>query len=451
MRQTKMAAIKGAVYTTASISNKQSLTPEGFLLIQDVPVGRTGMMLYTPGELGDEVEAGEDGSIKAFRDESEVFRLETIASATGKPVTNDHPFDDVTPENWSELAHGVMINVRRGEGAQDDLLLADLLITSAIGIQEVQAGKVEVSLGYTTDYVVDGPGIVHQTNIIINHVALVEKGRCGYRCAISDHKPNGKNKMAKEKSMFAKLKQALRANDEEAVKEMLEDGVGEESASGGEQHIHIHTAEKTMATDELPDLSEHIKQNAAEHAEMSQRIAALEALMSKVVKGEEEEGNPVDEEAEIMDEAPEGLEKEAVKAKDSALLRDSWQSTVAAAEIIAPGIRIPTFDEKAKPSITIKKMCGLRKSALDAAYATTESRGIVQDSFGGKVLNIKDMACDKARILFHSVAAQKSKRNKDSASRNYSQNQNQDDQGFKPMTLEDINKANAAFYGARQA
>src|SRR5260363_78910 len=58
----------------------------------------------------------------------------------------------VTPQNWNTLAKGVTQHVRRGEGEQDGLLLADLLITDAFAIQQVRAGLREVSCGYEADY-----------------------------------------------------------------------------------------------------------------------------------------------------------------------------------------------------------------------------------------------------------------------------------------------------------
>ncbi len=69
---------------------------------------------------------------------------------------------------------------------EDDILLADLLITDKAAIESVRAGLREVSCGYDADYEQIEPGRGRQRNIIGNHVALVEKGRCGSRCAIGD-------------------------------------------------------------------------------------------------------------------------------------------------------------------------------------------------------------------------------------------------------------------------
>lgn len=53
--------------------------------------------------------------------------------------------------------------------------------------------------------------------------------------------------------------------------------------------------------------------------------------------------------------------------KDSALMRTSFQDTLAVAEIIVPGIRLDaTFDSAAKPKTTFDAICNMRKRTLDA-------------------------------------------------------------------------------------
>lgn len=413
---------RGTFYITEKIGPKQSLTPEGFLLCEEVPLARTGMMIYGPDETP--IEAGPDGIVKIFREDDDVFNSRTIASAQGKPVTNDHPDDDVTPESWKDLAHGIMLNVRRGDSAMDDLLIGDLLITTPEGIEAVQGGKREVSLGYEADYEpLNVVGTGRQSNIIINHIALVEQGRCGPRCAIGDKKPilsEGKS-MAKKSKILDALMRAFKAKDAEEVEQLAKEVADEgepKLGDNGETHIHIHSGQGTsggevIGDDEPEDLSnvpstddalqEHIAQNAAEHQEMMARIEALEqALAGKT--GDEEDPELVEE---MKDEFPEELQEEATKAKDSAYFADSFQDTVALAEILVPGIRIPTYDRALKPSQTFKKICGFRKQAIDLAYGQPATRGILDDLLDGKPLATSKMTCDAARTLFRSAAAMK--------------------------------------------
>lgn len=458
---------RGSFFTTVKLGPKRSLTPEGYLLCEEVPIARTGMMIYGPDETP--VKAGPDGVVKIFREPEEVFRPETLASAQGKSVAIDHPYDDVVPSTWKDLTHGVMINPRRGIGASDDLMLADLLITTPEGIKAIDSGKDEVSLGYDADYEETGPGVGKQSNIIINHVALVDQGRCGTRCSIGDSATIG------EKQMKIKdyLTRAFKAKDaaeveeiaREAAKDDLTGGEGGMGSEGGETHVHVHMPEgdgggasgsemesgRSSFTDD--DIQEHMDQNAAEHAEMKSRIQALEELVAQLAgaeAGENEEpgmegsGAITDEEIEgaLREEAPPGTSDEELKStKDSRYLADSFQDTVAMAEILAPGIKVPTFDSAANPRQSFKRICGLRRSALDAAYTNPETRLVVSDLLGGKTLDTKRMTCDAVRVLFRSAVSVK-------RSQNMSPRASTADTAAKPqkVTLAEINRRNAERY-----
>jgi uncharacterized protein len=472
-------------YITEKLGPKQSLTPEGFLLCEEVPLARTGMMIYGPDETP--IKAGPDGIVRISREDADVFNETTIASALGKPVTNDHPDDDVTPESWKDLTHGVTINVRRGEGAMDDLLIGDLLITTPEGIKEVRDnGKIEISLGYEADYEETGPGMGRQTNIIINHIALVEQGRCGPRCAIGDRKPtlnkgdSMKKTPSKSKILDAMLR-AFKAKDADEVEKIANEVADEVGTGEGDTHIHIHngvsegtvtgteddnidpkaggTEGEGRATFTDDQIKAHMDKNEAEHMEMFARIEELEKALAELAgqkaggaqddENEEAAAAAMDEEPELkkamLDEVPEEHKEEAAKAKDSAYLADSFQDTAALAEILVPGIRIPTYDRAAKPGQTFKKVCGLRRQALDLAYAQPDTRAILDDILDGKELDTKKMTCDAARTLFRSAASMKRNLNK-----SVKHGAGTKDHGARkgPVTLAELNQLNAKRYGA---
>ena len=451
---------RGTFYVTEKLGPKQSLTPEGFLLCEEVPIARTGMMIYGPDETP--IKAGPDGVAKVFREEADVFNSTTIGSVQGKPVTNDHPDEDVTPVTWKNLAIGVALNVRRGEAAMDDLLIGDLLITDAEGIKLVQSGKREISLGYDADYEETGPGMGKQTGIIINHIALVEQGRCGVRCAIGDSNTTEKEtSMVKKTNWKDALMRAFKAKDaaevekiaEEVKDDMPEAVTGEE----GETHIHIHqdgAAEKPTGTmndgegnEGGDDLQSFMDQNAAEHAEMRADIEELQKLVASLSGGNggetEDDGEEI--EGALKEEAPVGTsDEELEKTKDSRYLVESFQDTVAKAEILAPGIAVPTFDAGAKPGQSFKKICGFRRSALDAAYKAPATRLLIGDMLNGKTLDTSKMTCDAVRVLFNSAAALK--RNQNMTARSGTTDKQVEEK--KPVTLAEINRRNAAKYKA---
>ena len=446
-------------HTSEKLGPKQSLTPEGYLLCLEVPLARTGMMIYGPDETP--VSAGPDGIVKIFRDSEEVFSEITLASANGKSVVNEHPEDDVVPENWVELTKGICLNPRRGTGIMDDLMIGDLLITVPEEIKAVQEGKREISLGYDADYTEVEPGVGKQTNIIINHIALVENGRCGPRCAIGDTKPNLKKetemakKQVKDKARATWLDKLMKAFDSSEKPEEVQDALAEvvdemtttmdDDETGGDTHVHIHTGTGDPATT-VNDEENDPETDKTKDDDLEARFAAIESRLSAL----ESVGSSdtVDEatEAQLEEEAPAGTKDKARKAKDSVYLEDSFQETFSLAEIIAPGIRAPVFDKAARPAETLKTICNLRNTALDLAYGIPATRGIIEDILGqGKTLDTKNMTCDAVRNLFKAVASVKKTANK-SVTNDMSQFSPSQNEKKGPMSIADINKLNTEYY-----
>ena len=171
-------------YSESKLGSKRSTTREGFLICHDVKLARTGSMVYGRGEIP--VSSGPDGLIRITRDADEVFRNETLASYNSKPITEDHPAELVTADNWHEYAHGHVTNVRQGTGLDADYMLGDIVVQRKAMIDKINSGKVEISCGYTADYQQLALGHGRQHNILGNHIAFVAKGRCGSTCAVGD-------------------------------------------------------------------------------------------------------------------------------------------------------------------------------------------------------------------------------------------------------------------------
>ncbi len=136
-----------------------------------------------------------------------------MASFEGMAVTIGHPrdFDGqiifVTPDNWRQLAHGHIQNVRRGTDDKIDLLLADVIVKTPEALQAIDDGDDEVSCGYDADYEQISPGLAKQSAITANHLALVPNGRAGFRCAIGDSMPST------TKNWFTRLLKARKTGD----------------------------------------------------------------------------------------------------------------------------------------------------------------------------------------------------------------------------------------------
>jgi hypothetical protein len=182
---------------------KQSLTAEGFLLCKDVPLARVGMQEYHPLELPFDVRGDADygAMMQVDRPAAEVFDPDSIRSFQGRPIIDEHPDDFIGPDNIGEHQIGTVLNVRRGEPPDDDVLLGDMLFTSRRGIDLVRRGKRAVSVGYDASYIATGRNRARQMRIRANHIALVDEARCGSRCMIGDRAPRKEKVMRSRDSV----------------------------------------------------------------------------------------------------------------------------------------------------------------------------------------------------------------------------------------------------------
>lgn len=326
-------------YSVAQLSERISETPEGFLICEGVAITRTGDLLYAPNETP--IDAEGKNYVTISRTIEDIHNPETIASFEGKPVTINHPDDFVTPETWKELAVGIIQNVRAGTGEDEDKLLADLLITDFEAIEAVKSNRLrEVSCGYEAEYVDDGDGKGRQKNILGNHVALVQSGRCGSECAIFDHAPKALE--VHSMSMLEKLKSAIGKALDEAMPE---------AGEGDKEVMDLNTLGAKIA-----DLEAQMA-----NPELGERIAKLEEAIAKLIGMENMDKVAGDEVAKDMEAGAEDMCKDA--------------DTLARAEILVAGIA-PTADVKVK--------------ALTAYASTADGKAVIDSLLAGKTFDTAD-------------------------------------------------------------
>lgn len=159
------------------LSPHKSKTSEGYLICRDAILARTGKQTYYASEIYPNW-ADEDKEIEVMRNPEDVFSDETIASFENKPITCEHPDEDVTPENYKEYSVGFVRDVHKAKVGGEDVMVGNLIITDADIINDIENDiRTELSCGYNCD-ITDEP-TPRQINIRGNHVALCEKGRAG--------------------------------------------------------------------------------------------------------------------------------------------------------------------------------------------------------------------------------------------------------------------------------
>jgi uncharacterized protein len=405
------------VFANEKIGLKRYRTPEGYLFCEDVPIARTDEMIYGPGEVP--VQPGSDGYVRITRDAKTLFDANTLLSYQGKPITNDHPDEDVNPGNWKTHSVGVVLNPRQGVGEQADIMLADFLVTDARAIKDIEDGKVEVSCGYDAMYEQIAPGKGIQTDIVGNHVALVDRGRCGPRCAIGDRQTQEEDEMKTRDNASA-----VTANETDAAKRIrrqfndaAEAAIKELPANEG-VNVHVHLGTNTADKNATPTVDKTQATLDALVKTVSglvKTVSGLSKSKDKKVKDAdpEEDDEKEDDDVETNDEAAEEEEKEEKKeTKDSAALATSYKATLAGAEVLVPGIKVPTFDAAKPRKVTMDSLCKVRTLALDRFASSPAGMPVIASLTGGKGYDSLTADCKDTAALFKSaVAVQMSKNN----------------------------------------
>lgn len=360
-------------------SPNMTRTPEGYLICHNVPIARTGEQTYLGQELG--LNDLYDQKVIVARDESEVFSPAAIASFEGKPITDNHPSENLMPSNYSAYMKGVTQNVRRGTGEDEDKLLADLIFYDPRLISEIEAGKREISCGYDCQYMEQPDGSFRQTAICGNHVAVVNKGRAGANIAIRDESPEKGDKMSKptstsKKSIFARFIQVL-AKDADTTTEEMETAL--DTFSGAEE-VKVEEVKDETPPDGI-----------------AQILAAIEALTARVGALEKpaaaDEADPMDTlEKELLAGTDEVPEEESVtitpeEVVDEAAVEQTvtdHQTVLASVKLLKPiiaGIKDPAERKRVSDSLSAQ----LRKSMV------TDKKEKVADGYK-TVLNAKQNA-----------------------------------------------------------
>ena len=169
-------------------------TDDGYL-VASVRCARTGIQEYNKSEIPG---LGIDRDvIRVLRPESEVFSADSMRSYAYKPATDDHPPVAVDANNWKAHTIG---NIG-GEVARDgEYVRVPLVLMDASAVKKVDAGKVELSMGYQMDIVAESgtteSGEAYDAvmrNLHMNHIALVDRGRAGPKARIGDSWGGGRS------------------------------------------------------------------------------------------------------------------------------------------------------------------------------------------------------------------------------------------------------------------
>jgi hypothetical protein len=245
-------------------------------LVADARVARTGIQLYAGWEVGKPDKA----VVRVYRPDAEVFSRDAMASFAHRPVTNDHPDQPVTADNWKEVAVGHTADEVARDGA---MLRVPLMIADAAAIKDIEAGKRELSAGYSCDLAfedgVTPEGETYdaiQKNIRANHVAIVQRGRAGSQARIGDAGNWGASPV--------NIQTADERTPPMDLRKVLVDGLQVETTDAGAQAIEKLMKDLASSAVKLTDAEKaHADAMKAKDTELAKKDAEIDALQGKVL------------------------------------------------------------------------------------------------------------------------------------------------------------------------
>lgn len=250
-------------------------TADGYLTAS-VRVARTGIQDYAGYEVG----RPDLDVVSVYRPESEVFSKDSLTSYPHKPITDDHPSDLVSSANWKDVSRGSIGDEVARDG---EYVRVPVLVMDEDAIAKIEAGKRELSMGYLSDIVwedgetPDGRKYqAKQTNLRMNHLAIVSRGRAGHECRVGD---NAGNQWGASPTI---PQQGERPMSDKKLTTVAVDGLSVETTDQGAQAIQkLQKAIKSHDSD-INSLKEAHKQEVeSKDSELGKKDAEIQSLKDK--------------------------------------------------------------------------------------------------------------------------------------------------------------------------
>lgn len=360
-------------YFASKISPNQFETPtEGYRICKNVPICRTGYQDYLGRELKKHPSYDpawgleDDQTYRVLRPLDEVTSPETVSTAEGKSVVDEHPPESIAPgslisiETERELGCGHAQNIRVGDKLPDGEtpLLADLHLKNDVLIDKVDGVNGppvrDISCGYTYTLKRLPDGTLTQTNIRINHIAVVPKGRAGPDVAIKDALPaeiNPKKGTPQMSILNRLLGLGLKDYAKDASPEELANAVKEVGKSAADE-------EKPKDKDKEGEVADKATKDsiAKLQSQLDAACKELEDYKAKDKAAKDKAAKDGDPELEELNDAE---ETEAEKAEREKKAKESSKD----AEVLEPGQTVEG-EEAGKSAI---------KSTMDSARALVKA------------------------------------------------------------------------------
>lgn len=161
----------------------------GYWEIKHNPISKVGVFAYLGRSISDECEP--DKIYYVYRPAETLIKSVDTWDNPPKPFINDH---EMLGEGFSKIDDRPVQGVIHNPVFENDVLYADLSVYSESLKDSIENGKKELSLGYFCKYKKEKGVYKGQTydyvqeDMVGNHIALVDNGRCGSDVKVFDSK-----------------------------------------------------------------------------------------------------------------------------------------------------------------------------------------------------------------------------------------------------------------------
>lgn len=231
---------------------KVEYTPEGFLIDHPI-VTSVGVFEYT----------NPDGSVrKELRLPEHVFDEKSLATYEGKPVIITHEAGRVSKDNVGDEIVGTILSKGEPDG---DNVRAKIVIHDIDAVK--QSGLRELSLGY--DLVLDEtPGEWNgqsydaiQTEIVINHLAIVREARAGEQARLNIDSTENKALQKGASAMAGKATKQTKATNSDENRKKIAAFEARRKRRLDEAEAEKEKEEAAANADTDSEVTEEIKEN----------------------------------------------------------------------------------------------------------------------------------------------------------------------------------------------
>lgn len=299
----------------------KTIDKNGYWFIPHNPISKVGVFQYLGSSISDECEPNKVYNV--FRSGETLLKSVPTWDNPPKPFINDH---EMLGEGFTDIDDRPVQGVITNPQYEDGVLYADITVYSEKLKEAIENGKKELSLGYFCKFekqsgVYEGESYDYvQVDMVGNHIALVDAGRCGSDVKVFDHKcvmdsfditPEGLKKECDsdtiESSETTETKDSEMADKREAIRKIMAIAAKSNSDFEGGEEEKIETIAKLL------EESEYAKsEKGTANDESEEESEKAEDKCGKDESEEEKKSEDEDEEKKTEDES----EKEDTKDEE---------------------------------------------------------------------------------------------------------------------------------------